>query len=182
MERELAIYVSASPEMDSECELLGQLLADMPKSIGWVIKRTPGRHESGNPDIYMLRRSQFYLILLCMDIMAPIGVELRAAQEANPIIFAYRDTNTTPSPAAAFFIHNSGINWQHYQTPQGFIRKFEQDIITQLIEGTPGYGLEIADIAELSARFEALREEEEKTEEIEGRRGAGRGGVILPSN
>ena len=35
MAKQLALYVSASPEMDAECELLGQLLAGMFHSTGW---------------------------------------------------------------------------------------------------------------------------------------------------
>ena len=41
MDRELAIYVSAAQEMDRECELLGQLLAELIPAVRWTIKRTP---------------------------------------------------------------------------------------------------------------------------------------------
>lgn len=179
-QRELTIYVSASPEMDAECELLGQVLAGMAKSVGWNIKRTPGVGESANPDIEVLHRSQFYLILLGMDIMAPVGVEWLAAREAGITTFAFRNISRVPSPATAFFIRNSGIPWEQYQTPQEFIRRFEPSLITRLIEGTPGYGLHLSDIEELSARLKALQGE--KAEQGgEERRGAGRGGVILPT-
>ena len=40
MAAELSIYVSASPEMDAECELLGQMLANMARSLRWTIKRS----------------------------------------------------------------------------------------------------------------------------------------------
>jgi len=181
LEVELRIYVSASPEMDAECELLGQLLADMPKSIRWIIKRTPGRHRRANPDIDALRRSHLYLILLGMDITAPVGVEWRAAQEAEQSAFAYRSARTLISPAAASFIRYSGMTWQLYQTPADFIQKFERAMITRLIEGTPGFGLGVAEIEELSVRLQGLERAEEKPAD-EKRRGAGRGGVILPSD
>ncbi|MBC7239453.1 MAG: hypothetical protein H5T71_05080, partial [Chloroflexi bacterium] len=73
--------------------------------------------------------------------------------------------------------------WQMYQSPQEFIRLFERDLITRLIEGTPGYGLDLADIEELSRRLKALDEADEKAQSEGGeeRRGAGRGGVILPA-
>ena len=181
MDNELAIYVSASAEMDAECELLGQLLAEITRSTRWIIKRTPGLHENANPDTPALNRSQFYLILLGMDVTAPIGVELVAAKEARIPTLAYRRTSSLATPAAAFFAHNAGVTWKRYESPQGFIRDLEQTLITRLVEGTPGYGLNLSDIEDLSARLQRLKRGEEETSE-DTRRGAGRGGVILPSD
>lgn len=180
MEKELAVYVSAAGEMDAECELLGQLLADMPKSIKWIIKRTPGPYERGNPDLEALRRSQFYFILLGLDVTAPIGVECRVAQRADLATFAFRNVSRMPSPAASAFYRDSGTRWLDYQTPLEFIRALERSLITQLIDGTPGYGLGLEEIEELSRRLDALGGEAEGPDDEE-RRGAGRGGVILPS-
>lgn len=179
VEKELGLYVSASAEMEAECELLGQLLAGMPRAVKWVIKRTPGRGEPGNPDLVALKASRFYLILLGMDITAPMGVEWDAAQKTGAAVFAYRKVSVPASPAASFFIGRSGIAWEPYRTPQEFIRHFERALISRLIEGTPGYGLELTDIEELAARLRAL-EKEEARPEGEERRGAGRGGVIFP--
>jgi hypothetical protein len=180
MEKELAIYVSAAPEMDAECELLGQLLATLPKSVRWTIKRTPGPHELGIPDLEALSGSQFYVILLGMDIMAPIGVELQAALEERVLTMAYRSRRVAPSPAAAYFAQNAPVEWHWYDTPQEFVQQLEKRLITELISGTPGYGLGLSDLEELSARLRALEKEADSAEDDE-RRGAGRGGVILPA-
>lgn len=179
MEKELSIYISASPEMDTECELIGQRLAAMPKAVKWTIKRTPGRHELANPDLVTLRKSQFYLILLGTDITAPVGVEWLAARNAGLYVFAYRNMGRAASPAAAYFAHNSGIEWQNYRTPQEFIQHFERSLINRLLQHVPGYGLELSDLEELSAHLKALEKEGQEPED-EKRRGAGRGGVILP--
>lgn len=179
MVKELGIYISASSEMDAECELLGQLLADMVPSIRWTIKRTPASDRGDNPDIDVLGASQFYLLILGTDATAPIGVELQAAQRAGLAMFAFRNTEVVPSPSATYFIHNLGLSWQVYHTPQEFIRLAEKSLITRLIEGTPGYGLDLADIESLSARLDAL-EAAEPSQDADERRGAGRGGIILP--
>jgi hypothetical protein len=180
MAKELAIYVSAAPEMDAECELLGQLLASLPKSVRWTIKRTPGPHEPGIPDLEALREGQFYVILLGMDIMAPIGVELQAALEEGVLTMAYRTRRMAPSPAAAYFAQNAQVEWGWYDTPQEFVQLLEKRLIAELIGGTPGYGLGLEDLEELSARLKALEEADNSAEDDE-RRGAGRGGVILPA-
>jgi len=180
-EKRLAIYVSASPEMDVECELLGQLLADLVKSVKWHIGHTPPHGRNENPDLEALRSSQFYLILLGMDITAPIGVEWRAARKANLTTFAFRKMDRTPSPAAAVFARDSGISWRIYHTPQEFILRFERALITQIMEGTPGYGLDLTDIEELARRLAACEGGTGKPGGEE-RRGAGAGGVILPAD
>lgn len=178
MEKELILYISAAPDMDAECELIGQRLAEMPRSARWVIKRTPNTHEGGNPDLEILRRSHFYLMLLGMDIVAPMGVEWLAARQAGLNVLAYRNLNRILSPAAAYFVRNAGVTWEQYYTPQEFIRHLEHALITRLIEGTPGYGLGLADIEAISARLQVLKDDKGTDSEDE-RRGAGRGGVIL---
>jgi hypothetical protein len=179
MARELLFYVSASTEMEAECELLGQMLASLPQTVRWVIKRTPGPHELQTPDLGTLRRSHFYLILLGMDIQAPIGVEFLEAQSAGKTTFAYRNSKATPSPAASVFARDARIQWENYHTPSEFARHFERQLIEKLIGGTPGFGLDLGDIEVLAARLKSL-EEPKPQPESEERRGAGQGGVILP--
>lgn len=181
MDKELGIYISAAPEADAECELVGRLLAEMPRSVKWTIKRTPRPHGDQHIDVEALRRSQFYLIVLGSDIVAPMGIEWRMAQEDNIRTFAFRNVGTGFTPAAIFFSRHVGTSWHDYNTPSEFIRAFERSLITALIEGTPGYGLDMNDIQILSARLEALEEEKEEESEDE-RRGAGRGGVILSTD
>jgi len=182
MENELSIYVSAASEMDAECELLGRLLAAMTKSTRWTIKRTPGIHEFANPDLESLAASDFYLILMGTDITAPIGVELRAAQHASLPLFAYRCSEGIATPAAAFFVHNVGVAWKSYASPKGFVRDFERRLIARLVEGTPGYGLNLDEIQDLSRRLDALRAQGDEDPATDGRRGAGGGGVILAAD
>lgn len=181
MAAELSIYVSASPEMDAECELLGQMLANMARSLRWTIKRTPHPRELANPDLEALAASHFYLILLGTDITAPIGVEWRAAQEAGVITYAFRNVERVSSPAAAVFTHSIEATWQPYHTPHEFVRRFERELIDRLLEGTPGYGLDLADVEQLATHRKALEQEEQERGQPKGeeRRGAGAGGVIL---
>ena len=87
---ELVLYVSAAAEMDPECELLGQMLAALPRSARWTIKRTPGSGEPANPDLTALRSATAYVMLLGADLVAPMGVEWTAAENAGVTRFAYR--------------------------------------------------------------------------------------------
>ncbi|HHX64523.1 MAG TPA: hypothetical protein GX702_06500 [Chloroflexi bacterium] len=187
MDRQLVLYISAAAEMDAECELLGQVLANTPRAMRWIIKRTPGRGEYANPDLTVLQAADFYVILMGMDIVAPMGVEWNVARQAGITTYAYRKIGVPPSPAASVFVRDAGVHWEHYETPSQFATKIERALLTRLIEGTPGYGLDLADLEEISARLKELEEEEEESPEGardrrgEERRGAGGGGIILPS-
>ncbi|MFH1086503.1 MAG: hypothetical protein V1772_12170 [Chloroflexota bacterium] len=182
MEKELGLYISAAPDVDSECEALGRLLAEMTKGVRWTIKRTPSPPQRLNPDLHHLRRSHFYLILLGQDVVAPMGVELDAARAAQLLLMPFRSRAATPSPAAAHFYHHSNLHWQWYDTPHEFVRQFERRLLAELIAGTPGYGLDLADIEELSVRLKALEGGEPPSAEDDPRQGAGRGGVIFPAS
>jgi hypothetical protein len=127
----------------------------------------------------MLRRCHFYLILLGMDIQAPIGVELQEAQSTGKTILAYRNAEATPSPAASVFARDARLPWESYHTPSEFAQHLERQLVEKLIAGTPGYGLDLGDIETLAARLKAM-EEAMPQPEGEERRGAGQGGVILP--
>jgi hypothetical protein len=175
--KQLNLYVSAGADLDAECERVGQLLAEMTRSVRWTIKRTPRSYEPGNPDLLQLQRSHFYLILLGMDVTAPMGVEWRAARDAGLATLAYRNIGVISSPSALIFGREPEIPWRPYRSLGEFVRLFERDLVTRLIQGTPGYGLDLADIEELSRRLA----DRAQLAEDEERRGAGRGGVILPA-
>jgi hypothetical protein len=173
---ELSLYISAAADMDTECELVGRLLAEGLKSIRWRIRRTP-LHQDVNPDLPAIETSEFYLILIGTDITAPMGVEWRAAERAGTAILAFRNHEKSPSPAANYFARNMGISWQDYVTPDDFSTKFERALLTRLIDGTPGYGLDLPTIEDLASRLKALENPEHR--KFDQRRGAGQGGVIL---
>jgi len=180
MDKELSIYVSASGEMDAECELIGQLLADITKTARSTIRRTPRSPQDLTPDIDALIRSDFYIILLGADLVAPTGVEWSAARRTGVSCLAYRRAGVMPSPALSHFIRSTDLPWQEYQTPTEFARKFERDLVSRLLQETPGHGLDLQDVEELSARLERLSDQDLEQSGPETRRGAGHGGVILP--
>ncbi|NLI41745.1 MAG: hypothetical protein GX421_11325 [Caldisericales bacterium] len=177
--RELSLYVSASPEMDPECELLGQVLAQLTPSVRWQIKRTPPAHDKMDPDWAALESADFYVLLVGRDITAPIGVEYVAAREHGIRAFSYRNRAATPSPALSAFVRQLHTDWRLYDTPQAFASDLRKQLVRSLIEGTPGYGLSLQEIERLAAELRA--EDEDEHGGTEDLRGAGRGGVILPN-
>ena len=121
-----------------------------------------------------------HVILVGKDITAPIGVEWRTAREQRIHTSAYRSLQATPSPALSAFIRHADSEWRGYDSPQAFASDLKQRLARQLIDGTPGYGLSLQEIEALAL---VLRDTngDDHVASGEERRGAGRGGVILPN-
>lgn len=183
MDKEISVYVSASQEMDAECERIGQLLAGITRTSRSTIRRTPSPHDAANPDVDALVDSDFYIVILGTDLVAPMGVEWQAAQRAGVRTLGFRHAEASPSPAMIDFLRRTEFVWEDYRTPSEFVRVLEKTLLTRMIEETPGLGLDLQDIEEISARLKALEEKEGAAEAAEApdeRRGAARGGIILP--
>lgn len=175
---DLTLYISAAQEMDAECEAVGQFLAGLLPKVRWTLHRTPTGRGNLNPDLRALHACDLHLFLLGADIVAPLGVEWREAQHVKTPLFLYRAATRTLSPAASYFLHHSGAHWTRFQDTADLIRKFERQLIAELVAGTPGYGLGLDEIESLTERLGRLPAEPQ-TEDSEAR-GAGLGGVILP--
>ena len=180
MTTELTLYVSAAQEMEAECEGVGQLLAGLLPSVRWTLHRTPTGRRNQNPDFRAIHGSDLHLFILGTDIVAPMGVEWREAQQGDAKLFLFRLTGRALSPAASFFLHHTGVQWRRFENAPDLVRRFERQLSTELIAGTPGYGLGLEEIESLRARLEQIpfQGEADKT----SARGAGQGGVILPKH
>lgn len=175
---DLTLYISAAQEMDAECEAIGKLLAGLLPKVRWTLHRTPAGRGNLNPDLRALHESNLHLFVLGADIVAPLGVEWREAQHAKTPLFLYRAVERAASPAASYFLHHSGAHWTRFRSPADLVRRFERQLIAELVAGTPGYGLGLDEIESLTERLEKLHTEPQ-ADDTEAR-GAGLGGVILP--
>ncbi len=174
---ELTLYISAAQEMEAECEVVGQFLAGLLPSVRWTLHRTPTGRGNQNPDLRVIHESDLHLFIVGTDIVAPIGVEWREAQHGKATMFLFRAAGRALSPAASFFLHHSGGQWRRFKSAADLVQKFERQLITELIAGTPGYGLGLEEIEFLRDRLTQMSSETELDET--DARGAGQGGVIL---
>jgi len=178
MDRGLSVYISASAEMDAECEFIGQTLASVSTTSRATIRRTP---EGSNPDLEGLASSQIYIILLGTDLLAPIGVEWEAARQAGLATLGFRNAEAAPSPAMTDFLRRQRFEWHEYRTPAEFRLKLERTLLQRLLDETPGTGLDLTAVEQIAVRLKELEGEEAEDEgPAEERRGAGSGGIILP--
>jgi hypothetical protein len=177
----LKIFVSVGPDLEMEREVVGKAIAELPLSVGWVIKHTPLARESADPTMEEVATCDFYSLLLGADITAPVGAELHVARKAGKRIVAFLK-EVPRTPAAYVFVKHLSEEWQRFAGERELKRLFQRALIDQILERPEHHGITVADWEALSLLSAELADETllESREEASPRRGgAGSDAVIV---
>ena len=180
MPTQVRLFISAGPNEDPTRELLGRALAELPVNVGWVIKRTP--------DVDSVAECHLFVVVLGIDISAPVGLEVWWARRTEKPIFGYLSmTNRTPA-GQVFVQENAGLDWTRWADLAALRREFLKDISRFLLGHPDRYGLTLIEgetlrgflgaLEKASAVASATPREGEPTP-LSKATGAGGGGVIL---
>lgn len=179
MPRAIHLYVSSSPDLHREREVVGQTVALLPLTLGWQIDHTPLPGEPVSDRLARVAAADLYVLILGPDLSAPMGAELRQALSAGRQPLAYRQ-ECTFSPSSTDAMRRYDLNWRTFATPELLRALFKSDVLQALLRQATELGL---DMAELERLFQAAQEEvghlTDALREDKPRGGAGRSGVIL---
>lgn len=180
MAARLRIFVSSAPNLEAEREIIGQAIAGLPVSLGWVINYTPWGGKPLDPALRAVAACDFYVFLLGEDVKAPVGVELRVARQAGKAILPFVKEGPR-TPAARVFIKDAAVGWQLYRHEDELRPLLQRALIERILEGAEGYGISPVDWETLSALLEELSRHEPLNREMveTGYRGAGKDAVIV---
>ncbi len=174
MASQVRLFISAGPDQEPARELLGRALAEFPINVGWVIKRTP--------DVDSVAESHVFVLLLGVDITAPVGLELYWARRTEKPIFAYRmETNRTPA-GQVFLQETSVLDWRRCRDLAALRRHVLADLSRFLLGNTERYGITVLEAERLRVFIESLEKaaaEPDSGQPAPKPAGAGGGGVIL---
>lgn len=178
----LRIFVSAGPDLEAEREVVGETIASLPVSAGWVIKYTPSKGEAPRAAFEAVAASHFYVLLMGADITAPVGSELHVARKRSKRILALlKDRPRTP--AARVFIKDASLEWHHFGHHHQMRTLLQKHLAQRILDGAPTYGISPVDWEALTALLAELKDQEGVKREQEtvapGRRGAGSDAVIV---
>lgn len=179
MSRPIHLYVSSSPELYLEREVVGQVAAALPLTIGWRIDHTPLPGEP-RPDISgPVGQCDLYVLLLGQDFAAPMGAELREVLALGRKLLAFRK-RCSRSPSSQDAVRRLRLEWRVFSEPDDLRMLFLQDLVNAVLDRAARIGLEIGELERL---LELSRGAEQRaqagTGEIRGRGDAGKSGVIL---
>jgi hypothetical protein len=170
MATQVRLFVCAGPDMDSAREMLGRALAELPINVGWVLKRTP--------DVDSAPECHLFLIMLGMDIEAPVGLELWWARRSEKPILAYTLGARRSPPCQVFFQENRDLDWTATPDMPTLRRSVMRDLARFLFQHAERYGLMVTEAETLRAYVQHLEQIHLHAAPADAR-GAGGGGVIL---
>jgi hypothetical protein len=175
------LFVSATPDLEPEREIVGRVVARLPVSLGWEIGRSPRRDEPLQPALEAVAACHLYLFLLGRDIAAPAGVEWDVARRSGKNRLAFlKDVLRTP--AAHAFVREAGDRWALFADDGELAEMVQAAIVQHLLAEPLSYGLSVVEYEALSGLSEAAGGALESSEPSRGgmpEGGAGGGGVIL---
>jgi len=179
MPKPIHLFVSSSPELHAEREVVGQGVATLPLTIGWRIDHTPQPGGPGSDTVALVQQCDLYALILGQDFAAPMGAELRRAIAAGRSPLAFRK-KCIHSPSSQDALRRLHLEWREFSTLQKLRLAFTQDLLQAILRQATELGLELD---ELESLLELARQADRERETSEGsghrRSDADKSGVIL---
>jgi hypothetical protein len=170
MPTQVRLFISAGPDLEPAREMLGRALAELPVNVGWVLKRTP--------DVDSAPECHLFMVLLGLDIVAPVGLELWWARRSEKPILAYYLKERRSPACQVFWQQNRDLNWTAAPDMAALRRAVMRDLARFLLHHAERYGLMITEAETLHAYVRHLEQIQLAAAPADAR-GAGGGGVIL---
>lgn len=193
MPREIRLFVSCSPDLAAEREVIGRMVAGLPVSVGWEIAYTPLAGEDRNAGVSAALGADIVLVLLGRDFAAPMGAEWDAAWLARPasaqsapemgarLMTFRKDVSLSPSALQHLrATRAAGVRWEEFATPDDLRRVLPPRLARLLLDRQPYFGLELPEVEALVAVARSAPQTDRPEDRPEdAREGAGRSAVIL---
>lgn len=170
------LYVSISPDLRAEREVIGRAVAALPVDVGWEVDTTPGPLDpAGDPQA--ATRAHVYALVMGEDIRAPMGVEWTAARRGGSVVVALlKDGPRTP--AAHEFVKTTDVAWQGYKAAGEVGAQVQRALAQMLLDHGREFELKVMESQALADLVKTLAERQ-ADEGQDARSGAGQGGVIF---
>jgi len=182
MKRAIRLFVSSSPDLVVEREIVGQVIAELPLSIGWRIGHTPLPGQPAGTGVADPGGSDLYVVLLGADFSAPMGAEIREGLASGRSLQAFRKARSQ-SPSAQDAFRRMKANWRVFTQPEELRRLLSADLVQVLLRRATQFGLELQELEKLSELArpdgESRQDEREATTRARPEGDVERGGVIL---
>jgi hypothetical protein len=172
--RPVIIYISAASDLMVERETLARMIARLPVTLAWQIVQSPLEGEM--LDLDALQGADLHLLLMGMDIRAPIGLEWRMAVYAGRQTIAFLKTNVARTMAGQSFVRETGVGWKPFSGPADLNRQAQQALIDHLLTYDSHYALTPVEVEQLQT---LKAEEASPTQTDPAGLEAGRSAVIL---
>lgn len=152
----IRLYISATPDLELEREMLAKAIIEIPTSLGWHLGQTPkGDMEV---DLDAVAQADLHVLILGSDIKAPVGLEWQTARRWGrlPILFE-KDTAHTQAADAFRRELSRAAEWHPYQALADLRRHVLDHIVRHLLAHSDDYSLPINELERLQQWQKGLR-------------------------
>jgi hypothetical protein len=174
----IILYISAAADLEVERSILSRAVTEIPVTLAWRIVHSPLRGEPA--DLEAVSKADFHILLMGIDIRAPIGLEWFYARRAgrSPVLFLKQRVLRTPAAQEFVRTVEDQANWIPYQDPADLRHAVLLLLGDHLHRNALHYALRPDEHESLEAWREALKQE--TAEQVdESRGGTGESSVIL---
>ena len=179
MRKPIHLFVSSSPDLQLERDVVGQVVAELPLMLGWQIDHTPLPGELARDDLLRVAQCDLCAVILGQDFAAPMGAELQRAFLVGKRPLAYRK-RCTLSPSSQDAVRRLDVRWRTFSAPDALRTWFARDLLQALLKQAVSLGLDLVELERLLGLAQNEADQLEQGHRAERRRGeAGRSGVIL---
>ncbi len=170
----LLLFISATPDLRLERDVVVRAVTEIPTSLGWTIKQTPSAGRDS--DLRAVSAADFHLLLLGRDIQAPVGLEWAGARRAGRQAQLFR-LDAPQTQAGAAFVRETSRHcaWTLFKDAVELRRLALAVLGDHLIAHAPAYDIAEKELAELRKWRATLSEK--KVDDIRAKDESG--GVIL---
>jgi hypothetical protein len=178
MANQVLFYISAATDLETEREVLGRAVAEVPVDLAWRVVQSPAGN--GPVDVDALADAGLHVVLMGGDIRAPIGLEWQIARQAGrrPVALLKQETTRTPAGQQFVRVVRETQRWIPFADGADLRRKVLTLLADHILDHAAGYVLTPDEIAHLIRwRDELIRQTEAVDEDTRG--GAGDSSILL---
>jgi len=174
----ILLYISAAPDLTLEREVLGRATTEIPTTLGWRIRQTPGADE--RLDLQAVAQADVHLLIMGSDIRAPVGAEWQAARQAGRTPALFLKQGAARTPAALIFVRELEryAAWHPFEDEADLRRQVLLLLTEHLLDRIDYFRIGTAEFDKLRAwRKQLLKAKKKAADQTRG--GAGASSVIL---
>ncbi len=178
MPNQVLFYISAATDLETEREVLGRAIAEIPVDLAWRVVQSPAGN--GPVDIDALSSSGIHILIMGSDIRAPVGLEWQIARQAgrHPVALVKQDTTRTPAGQQFVRLVREVQRWRPFTDAADLRRKVLTLLANHILDHAVHYILTPDEMTRLTAwRDQLVSQAEAVDEEIRG--GAGDSSILL---
>jgi len=171
-------YISAASDLDSEREILGRAVADVPGDLDFRVVQPPDGN--GLVDVDAIASADVHIVVMGGDIRAPVGLEWQLARQTGrpPVVFLRHDTLRTPAGQDFVRFVAQFQMWEPFDSGTMLRSKVLMLLADHILAHAVRHGLTADEIVRLQVWRDALATSPQAVDEVT-RGGAGESSIVL---